>query len=508
MKNLYAFLTSTIFVLLMALALNIAGVFLFVWSYNALYLLIIYFIVFIFALSYFIRCNMRAVIKLIFFLIILIAPLFGVVLFINYKIKRGTFKQRKKWQDIYYQSSGGLEQTVSALQEIKNLTNHEIKQTLFVLNSTNMPVYEDSAVTYINNSAAYYEELFKEIKLAKKFILLEYYIIRDGKVWTELFDILKLKASQGVEIKIIVDRKGSYNGFSDKQIFKKLANHGIETVVFRKHYNKFNSFINYRDHRKLAVIDGVTAFIGSINIADHHLNLSKEKTYWKDSAIKIEGNAVWNVAVMFFDMWNFIGKSKINAEKYHITSNLKIKNKEFTQPFGVSPFTREVLAREIYTNIINCAKQSVKIVCPYLVLDEITLSVLKNCAKSGINVEIIVPSASLKQFRLYLSRSNFSELIKNGVKIYTFTPGYVHTKMIICDNTSAVFGTMNFDFRNLYLHFQNAILIHRGNSIKGMIADFNSLLTQCHEVTLKDMKSRSVKEKVITAILKLFSPIL
>lgn len=513
MKKFLNFIFSTRFLMYFMLAINVACIFVVCCFPKAaivsVVVSIVLFLILIFSLN---NPVDNPSYKVIWALLISILPLFGLVLFVNLKSQRATPNKRKLWNDIHFKSSELLEQDMQTLTDIRNLPKLELRQNLYILSHTGMPVYDNTYCTYLPTGHDYLEKMIESLKKAEKYIFMESFIVAPGKIWNEIFEILKEKAQSGIEIKLLIDDTSSLY-FPDKTTFDKLNNHGIETVVFNK-MARISRMSNHRDKRKLIIIDGKVCYTGSINIADEYANITENGIFYKDSGIMIQGKAVWNYIVMFLNMWQFSTENKytINYLNYKSTKEIELpkvkeKDREFVQPFGTTPFENDLICRNTFLNMINSAKYSIKLTSPDFILDDEMSLALRMAAKSGIDISIVLPSKSDKDWLFSVSRAYLPELIKCGVKIYQYTPGLIHSKLMICDSYSALIGSLRFDFRNMYLNFENGVLIHRGKIIKDMDNDFNNLLTQCHLLTLKDLKKLPFKEKFKGSLGKFFAPI-
>ena len=439
-------------------------------------------------------------------LIIYLLPIFGSVLYFRANHSYGSIKKRKAWQNITFLSSNYLPANTESFFGLSKTDSTAFKQSMYISNSLNMPIYENSSTKYLADGTAYFKEMFDMIKKAKRYIFLEYFIFKEGRVWNELFQLLKEKARQGVEIKILYDDFGCMDRFTDRKTFKKLANYKIEALPFNRVLSSFSGLINYRDHRKIMIVDGEHALTGGINIGDEYCNLTNTLGTWKDNGIKISGEAVWSLVVMFINSWHFSTNERLEYEKYKCSDNTKNKSKEYVQPYGTSPLTHEPIARNIYMNLINSAQKSIYITSPYLILDEEMITALKLAAKSGVLVNIIFPAVPDKKTAFFLARARFSELIKAGIKIYEFTGGFIHAKNLVIDGKIASIGTVNMDFRSLYLHFENGVMLYNSPTVTDIRNDFEKTLSHSHQLTLKDMKKRKFSEKFCGFVLKLVSP--
>lgn len=510
MKKLIKFLYSSKFLLLLAFLVNIGMYVLFSMYLNQyIYevVLIAGVVVAVFIMN---KSNEDVVYKFMWIALILAFPLFGTLLYLHVKTKKGTRQQRKFWQSITYNSSKYLEQNLEIVDVLKKNEQNYANVNQYILNLESMPVYQNSQSQYIPTGEEYFKELFAEMRAAKNYILLEFFIIKPGKIWSEMFEILRHKAREGVEVKLLYDDFGCLDRFSDRKHFQKLSNHKIEAVPFNKVQAGLNLFVNYRDHRKIAVIDGRVSFTGGINIGDEYANLEKVFGYWKDTAVKISGPAVWNNIVMFFNNWIMSTKDEIDISKYVPTGNevVPYKNKEFIQPFGTGPLSLGPVARNVYIKMINTAKDYIYITTPYFIIDKQMQEALKLASQSGVDVKIIMPATPDKRWVFYLSRSYYEGLIKAGVKIYEYTPGFMHAKMMLVDNAQALIGTANFDFRSLYLHFENGVIIANSKTLNSIKYDFDGIINSSHLVSLRDLRQRKWYEKISAQFLKFFAPLI
>ena len=509
MKKFFRSLYSSKMILLMTFILNVAFYLTLAILVNSFTYGIISAVAAIITLSFIMASKDGYAYKITWVLIIFILPLFGVTLYAYMKVNKGGRKKRERWNNINFNSLNYLKEDETVSSELQKIGSKQQKISTFVKNSCSLPVYSNSTTTYLPDGETYFKELFYELKQAKKYIFLEYFIFKEGQVFDYLFEVLKEKAREGVEIKILYDDFGCLDRFEDNKIFKKLSNYKIEALAFNKISYRINAFINYRTHRKIAVIDGKVGFTGGINIGDEYCNLEEKFGHWKDTGVKITGDAGWGLTILFLNSWQFTsGKYLSDYSEYYPEEQTKVKSKELVQVFGTSPLTKEQSARDIYLNLINNAQKSIVITTPYFIIDEETCDALKICAKSGVDVSIIFPAIPDKKIPYFMGRSRFAELIKMGVKIYQYTPGFIHAKMIVVDNETAVVGTINMDFRSLYLHFENAVMIHNSNTTINISKDLKDVINQSHLVTLKDMRKRKLREKFTAKLLRFFEPLM
>ena len=335
---------------------------------------------------------------------------------------------------------------------------------------------------------------------------MEYFIINKGKMWNQILDILKEKAKQGVDVRVMYDDMGSI-AMLPESFPKELEKDGIKCILFNK-LSPFSGIImNNRDHRKMTIIDGHTVFSGGINISDEYINVNSKYGHWKDNGIMIKGEAVWNFTVMFLEMWNAFRNEDKDYAKYKYEFENKYSENGFVVPYGESPLDDEITGEDVYLNIINQAKKYVYIYTPYLIIDTDVINSLVLAARRGVDVRIIVPGIPDKKLVYDVTQSYFNALIKGGVKIYTYTPGFIHSKVFISDDEVATVGTINMDYRSLYLHFECGIYMKDTNIIPDVKQDIVSAIEKSHKVTLKESKCGIIKG-MWQAILRVFAPLM
>jgi len=435
-------------------------------------------------------------------ILILLFPIFGTILLItlssNYarsKLLKNIFKSEKEYQQY-------LKQDIKIRKEIDE---NDLDNLKYIVDRSKYPVTKNNKITYYDYGEKFYPELLKELNKAEKFIFLEYFIINKGQMWDGILKILKEKASQGVEVRILYDDMGSIAMLSTKYP-NELKKMGIKCIPFNKVSPFKGIFMNNRDHRKMTIIDGKVAFSGGVNLSDEYININSKLGIWKDNGIKIEGDAIWNLTVMFLTMWN----ANIKEDKDILKFKYEFKNTEkidgYVVPYGVAPLHEDLIGEDVYINIINSAKKYLYIMTPYLIIDTDMTNALIRAAKRGVDVKIIVPGIPDKKI-VYTQTSSFFELLSNGgVKIYKFTKGFVHSKVYVSDDKRAVVGTINMDYRSLYLHFENGIYMENVKEIKDVKKDMDETLKDCKKLNDKDVKS-GIFKSIWQSILRLFAPL-
>ena len=346
-------------------------------------------------------------------------------------------------------------------------------------------------------------KFLEELKKAKHYIFLEYFIIAEGKMWNEIEEILTEKSDAGVEVKIIFDDFGSIKR-QYKDFVTRLSKKGIEVSVFNPIKPSFNIFMNNRNHRKIAIIDGNVAFTGGINIADEYINKFKRFGYWLDSAIMIKGKAVDSFVVMFCIMWEYITGNGIKLSK-HILSKEE-ENDSYTLAYCDGPMDQKSAAQGIYTQILNTAHRYVYIATPYLILDNNMTSAITLAAKSGVDVRIVTPFIPDKNYVHPVTQYHYQELLEAGVRIYEYTPGFIHSKLFVSDDNTATVGTVNMDYRSFVFHFECGVWLSDKPTVAEIKADLLNIFDKSKEINITAWKRRGAIKRLKQWLLHIFAP--
>ena len=352
--------------------------------------------------------------------------------------------------------------------------------------------------------------LLDELGKAEKYIFMEYFIIHDGSMWDSTLDILKQKASDGVDVRIIYDDFGCITGLT-KNYPNELEKYGIKCCIFNKLKPVLSPKLNNRDHRKICVIDGKTAFTGGINFGDEYINKKERFGYWKDTAVMIKGDAAFSLTAMFLGMWRYVTGNNEPLEKFYpakVNEIIPDKHDGYIQPYCDNPTDREAVGQNVYLNMINSAKEYILITTPYLIIDNAMRTALCNAAKSGVKVVIVTPGIPDKKLVFQVTRSNYSELLRAGVRIFEFSPGFIHAKMFVVDGKYATVGTVNLDYRSLYLHFECGLWMAHSTCIKDIENDIVKTLKVCREIPADfALNDRGIKG-LFYAIVRVFAPLM
>lgn len=374
------------------------------------------------------------------------------------------------------------------------------------------PVYANTDVTYFSSGEEKFESLIDELQKAEKFIFLEYFILDEGYMWGKILGILEEKAKQGVDVRVMYDGMCEITtlSFDYPERVEKL---GIKCKAFSPIKPFISTYYNYRDHRKILVIDGKVAFNGGINLADEYINKIERFGHWKDTAVMLKGEAVQSFTLMFLQMWNISEKSPEwdRFLKYDCLSKYehdKSGEEGFVMPYADCPLDDYKVGENVYMDILNRATDYVHIMTPYLILDGELETSLKFAAQRGVDVKIILPGIPDKKMAYALAKSHYKSLIKSGVKLYEYTPGFVHAKVWSSDNEKAVVGTINLDYRSLYHHFECATYMYKTKCIADIERDFHETLEKCREVTPETIKNEKIYYKFFGGLMKIFSPLM
>ncbi len=453
---------------------------------------------------YIIYKDQNAAYKIVWIILLMFLPIAGFVAYLlwgNNKspkyIKEEINKNDNKTRII-------LPQYEEIIDDIKNLDRK--KEAKFIINGTSYPIYNNKKIEYLKIGEEYYEKLLKDLKQAKEYILIEYFIISDGKMWNEIYEILKEKRKQNVKIYIIFDALGSLFK-KPKHLKEQLEEANIEYLAFNPLTTFIRSYINYRDHRKIVVIDGKVGYTGGINIGDEYINLTHRLGHWKDCGVRIEGEAIKSLISIFFTLWN-MNKENVNYESYINEIEQTSKEQGYVIPFSDNPHNKINPMQNTYINIINNAKKYIYIMTPYLILDSETEQSLINASISGINIKIITPYIPDKKLVNACTKSFYGKLLEAGIEIYEYKPGFIHSKVILSDDEVSIVGTANFDFRSFYLNYECGIWMYSTKEELNIKQDFEETLKQCEKIELKVWEKRKLDIRIIEALLRLISPLL
>ena len=442
--------------------------------------------------------------KLPWIILILLLPIAGSFMYIllssdGYsKIEQQKFKNHLEMCKKY--------NNTNILKDIKN--REAYLQVKYLCSLPEISIYNNSKVSYYKIGEDFNKELIIELQKAKKFIFMEYFIVEKGIMFNPILEILKEKAKNGVEVYFMYDDFGCMTTLSESY-YQELEHYGIHAIPSIKFEAKFSNIHNNRDHRKITVIDGVVGFTGGINLADEYINEIEKHGHWKDTAIKIEGAAVKNLTKLFLGTWNFQNKKTLEYDRYLNISCEEFKTNGIVIPYGDGPnlFYNENIGKNVYLNMIHLAKEYLYITTPYLICDNELLNALRLASKRGVDVRIITPHIPDKKAIFLMTKSNYHNLIKDGVKIYEYKDGFIHAKQFICDDIFATCGTINLDYRSLTHHFECGAWMYNLDCIKDMKKDILDTIKRSIEIDLKKSKLKGWR-KLLAEFMKIYTPLM
>ncbi|MCF0134783.1 MAG: cardiolipin synthase [Blautia sp.] len=449
--------------------------------------------------------------KLAWTILILMVPIFGLVIYLIFGRSRIASDMQNQIVRTDRDSSEFAREDAVLRHRLEIENPSVAKQSEYIYRYSGYPLKANTSLQYFQVGDDMFPVLIRELREARHFVFIEYFIINNGVMWNTILDILKEKAKQGVDIRILYDDFGCLTTLPDKY-YLQLQEFGIKCEVFNRFRPFLNIIQNNRNHRKLCIIDGHTGFTGGINLADEYINKKKRFGHWKDTAVMLKGEAVWNMTLMFLRMWNVIVKDQEfhDYEHYmpHVYHEEPFEGEGYVQPFCDSPLDQEEVGENTYMNIINRATRYVYICTPYLIIDNEMMTALCLAAKSGIDVRIMTPGIPDKKTVFLLTQSYYRQLLEAGVKIYEYQPGFLHAKTFVCDDELAVVGTINLDYRSLYLHFEDGVWIYKNHVIQEIYDDFVNTIKHCKPVSLEFCRERNVLVRIMQNILRLFAPML
>jgi cardiolipin synthase len=510
MKRLKLFFSKTI-ILVLSVLFQISVLIVMLLEFRE-YLTVFYIICYIISVAavlWIVNNRMNPGFKIAWLVLILTFPFFGIIIYLLFGGKNNKKKMQKKLDAVFLEIQNNFKDNYEGIPELlRKENNYAYRQSNYIRKASLCPVYQNSACSYYSPGETVFPVIMEELKKAKDFIFLEFFIIEEGVFWNSILEILKEKAASGVEVRLIYDDVGSL--FTLPRHFdKKIAVWKIKCRVFNPFIPIISSSLNNRDHRKILLIDGKTAFTGGMNLADEYINGKEKCGYWKDSLLKLEGDAVWSFTVMFLSAWNYLGNSREDATPYQKPALFSHKKPSgFIQPYADTPLDCECVSETVYMNLINAATDYIYITTPYLIIDNEMLTALCNSAKSGIDVKIITPRIPDKKLIHMMTRSFYPLLLECGVQIYEYVPGFMHSKSFVSDDIYGIVGTVNLDYRSLYLHFECGVWMYKAECIQDIKEDFLEALARSELIPYEKSKEKGWFIRLASAIMRIFAPFL
>ena len=432
------------------------------------------------------------------YVIILGIPIFGPFFYLlmgNRKTEKA-FRMAPNFKQFYHEH---ILQEHDFNIELEN--PHNNKTITYLEKVALYPIYDRTSSYYFPSGEEMFSKMLEDIKKAEKYIFLEFYIIKEGTVWNILRDTLIEKAQQGVDVRLIYDDFGA--SFIDKPYHRYLENQGIKAISFNPLSWRVLVTTNNRDHRKICVVDGRVGYVGGVNIADEYVNLIERFGYWKDNGIRIEGEGVFSLTEIFLSTYHFYHPIVEKVEDFYTPS--MVEGDGYVQPYADAPADDLYISETIHLNMINNAKDYCYIFTPYLIIGYDMIKALTLAAQGGVDVRIVVPGIPDKKTVNLKTKSIYPQLIKAGVKVYEYTPGFVHSKLVVSDDNIAVVATANMDFRSYYLNFECGVVLYQSKAIIQARNDFLATLKVCKLQDESDIGGWSVWKKLLYLIVNLFS---
>ena len=445
-------------------------------------------------------------IKITWILLVSLAPPVGLFLYLFVEMDWGHRVLNRRLSALVEETGAMLPRNPELRQRLEEEAPYLSGLASYTWEHGYFPPYENTAVEYLPSGEEALEAILREIDKAERFIFLEFFIIDEGVMWGRVLKKLEEKVEQGVEVRVLYD--GTCAIFRLPYRYPKMLEQlGIKCKMFSPLRPLVSTHYNNRDHRKILVVDGKVAFTGGVNLADEYINVKRLFGHWKDNALLMRGDAVRSFTLMFLQMWNIDARGE-DFSRYLSPTRPVPGAKGYVLPYGDSPLDDERVGEMVYLDIINRAERYVHIMTPYLILDIETITALTFAAKRGVDVTIMLPHIPDKKYAFALAKTHYRELLQAGVRILEYTPGFVHSKVFVSDDRRAVVGTINLDYRSLYLHFECAAYLHDVPAVADVECDFISTAAQCQQVRLEDLKQVNLFIRALGWLLKVLAPLM
>lgn len=444
--------------------------------------------------------------KITWLIVIMLFPFFGAMFYWYVQSDVGHRAIKDRSAQLIAMSRDKIAGQEETMEALKKVDSGAAALANYMARSNCHPVYANTEVTYFPIGEKKWEEMLRQLEQAKEFIYLEYFIVDEGLMWGKILEILARKAKEGVDVRVMYDGTCEFTTLPHDYP-KRLRKLGIHCKMFAPIVPFLSTHYNYRDHRKILVIDNRVAFNGGVNLADEYINHIEKFGHWKDCAIMLKGEAVKSFTLMFLQMWNISEKSvDFDLERGMPTSVPEAEG--FVIPYGDCPLDNDKLGERVYMDILNRARSYVHIMSPYLILDGELETALRFAAERGVDVKLILPGVPDKKGPYALAKTHYKGLLSSGVEVYEYTPGFVHSKMFVSDDREGVVGTINLDYRSLYHHFECATYLYGVPCLRDMEADFQETLAKCRRVTEETIRKEKLGMKLTGIFLKSIAPLM
>ena len=511
MKKIVEFISSRIFLTAAAVLLQLIWIFAMLWGLGAFsgHIMNILNLLSVILVLWIVNKKINPSYKLAWTILILALPVFGVIIYLLFGQSRVAKKMTQESEKVMKEISNYFKETKTTRTALHDEGQGVSNQSAYIRDYAGFPVHRNTTTQYYGVGDDMFIDMLEDLKKAEHFIFLEYFIIHEGRMWGAILDVLEEKAAQGVDVRLIYDDMGCVSTLPPRY-YKGLQAKGIKCAAFNPVRPILNIVLNNRDHRKILVIDGHTGYNGGINLADEYINEQMRFGHWKDTGVRLHGEGVWNLTVMFLQMWTVITRTKTHLPAYgpYVYHPEEFEKDGFVQPYGDSPLDDEVVGENVYLNMINQARNYVYISTPYLIIDNEMMTALCLASKKGVDVRIITPGIPDKKLVFLLTQSYYQQLLAAGVRIYEYTPGFIHAKNFVCDDELAVVGTINLDYRSLYLHFECATWMYQSRAVGQVKEDMMETFEISKEISLDMCRRQNIFRRGMQSILRLFAPML
>ncbi|MDO4261679.1 MAG: cardiolipin synthase [Eubacteriales bacterium] len=459
-------------------------------------------------LLYLIRKDENSAYKIAWIIVVMGFPLLGGVLYLMIGNKKPSKKLARRMAEVKDGMSATMAQNVPILEEIRASDPAAAGNVQYIGKYGPYPVWKNTSVRYYPVGEAMFSDMLEDLKKAEHSIFLEYFIIQEGIMWNSILDILEQKVKEGVDVRLIYDDVGCVDllpfHYADQMEEK-----GIKCIAFNRFVPFVSLVMNNRDHRKIMVIDGHTGYNGGINLSDEYINQKERFGHWKDTGVRLHGEAVFNLTLMFLEVWNAFRTPDPDYSVFwpHRWHPEEFESDGYVVPYADTPLDYEELGENVYINILNQAQDYVYIATPYLLISDEMECALCLAAKRGVDVRILMPGIPDKPTVFYMAKSYYPPLLAAGVKIYEYTPGFVHAKSYVCDDRIATVGTINMDFRSLYLHFECGTFLYGCRAVQDVKRDMEHCFPLCHQVTMADCR-QGLLGNILTSVLRVLAPLM
>ena len=473
--------------------INVAFAFLVKWWIS------LCFIVSIITCIYVLSSEKNSLSKAVWIIFLLLGFLFAPIIYVMSDERIFFFRARKKFNKIYSRSN-------DYIKDQPDFCKHNsavVGDANYLFSAGNFNAYNDTSLEYFSSGTSFFDDLIERLKSAEKFVFMEFFIVSDGVVLSRVLDVLEKKVKCGVDVRLIYDDVGSHRALSLK-MKNKMIKAGIKIQPFGRLVPIFSVALNYRDHRKIVVVDGKTAYTGGNNLADEYVNEKQIHGYWKDVGVRLDGKAVDGFTLTFLRQWEYLlGKSENYGE--YLEQCDRVESSSLVIPYADGLDYKMPIGKGVYENMISSAKEKIYIMTPYFIIDDVTTGLIINKALSGVDVRIILPEVPDKAFVYGVTRNNAEKLIKYGVKIYCMKRAFVHAKVVLTEN-SVVVGSINMDLRSFYQQFECAVYTDDKNIMSAVNEDFSSTLELCERITEQNQMRKNILYRIVAGLMQVFAP--